>query len=166
MLEDYVDAYNGGCDSPPGFPIQSLQGGVDGELSLCGHGGTYLCGAEQCHDSDWFAVYKASDPFQVTGSALYPTHLAQVVFDPEQGCGGEVTIINSVLCTQFEQATLELIAEVGEEVWIKCETAEWEDVPEYAYTLEFQGVSGVQGVPEIPPPSPAMTWGAIKHMFR
>ena len=166
MVEDYADIYNGGCDSAPDCPIQFLQAESDGELGFCGHGGTYLCGGEHCRDSDWFSVYKASDPFQVTGNALYSMHLTQVSFDPEQRCNGEVTILNSVLCTTYEQTTLELTAEIGEEVWIRCETADWENIPEYPYTLEFQGISGTQGVPETPPPNPAITWGSIKYMFR
>jgi len=111
-------------------------------------------------DTDWFVVYKASDPFDVTGETRHPIYLYQLGFDPIERCDGEVTVDSSVVICNYEMVTLQLIAEPGEEVWVWAGCAGWDDHPEFDYVLSFRGIAGGHT------PSNQMTWGAIKAMFK
>ncbi len=48
---DYVDAYNGGCNSTPNV-FQTITCGE----TICGESGTYLFGTNNYRDTDWFQV--------------------------------------------------------------------------------------------------------------
>ena len=39
LVDNYVDFYNGGCNTPPDYPFQHLCGDQNGELVLCCNAG-------------------------------------------------------------------------------------------------------------------------------
>jgi hypothetical protein len=55
MVPNYVDMYNGGCNSPPDYPFQDL-GAVNGRLEFCGVTGWFDYEGEPYRDTDWFTV--------------------------------------------------------------------------------------------------------------
>ncbi len=160
LEDDYVDTWNGGCNSPPSYPFQQLCGNDDRELVLCCNAGNYSYQGSAYRDTDWFIVYKASDPFDVEAEAEYPTAILQLGFDPVQRCDGEITVDQSLLLEPCVPGTMSLIGSVGDEVWVGCGTIGWEDYPEYMYVLSFRGIGGAHTA------SPKTTWGSVKTLFR
>jgi len=160
LEEDYVDLWNGGCNSPPTYPFQYLCGNGDHELTLCCNAGNYNYQGSEYRDTDWFIIYKASEPFAVTGEAEYPTYLFQLAFDPVQRCDGDVTVDQQILLDPCVPSTLPLSGDIGDEVWVWGGCAGWENYPEFAYILEFQGIEGAHTATQY------TTWGAVKSMFR
>ena len=58
LVDDYEDAYNGGCNSPEyGIPFQELYGDANGDLVFCGVAGWYVYDGANYRDTDWFHLY-------------------------------------------------------------------------------------------------------------
>jgi hypothetical protein len=78
---EYVDNYNGGCNSsPPVFqPIECGQ-------TICGESGTYLFGGWNYRDTDWFE-YVLTEPKRITWQAVAEFPLQILVIDGTGGCG-------------------------------------------------------------------------------
>jgi hypothetical protein len=57
LVDDYVDNYNGGCDSPPGLPFQEIAGDSGGEATISGISGWYTVQGSGQRDTDWFVLF-------------------------------------------------------------------------------------------------------------
>jgi len=160
-LEDgYVDTYNGGCDSPPDYPFQSLCGDAAGDLVFCGRAGNYMVDDVVMRDTDWFMLFKGNDPFRATLTAEQDSRIYQVLFDPELRCEGTFPPWQGTYCPRCESITLDLEGEVGQEVWLWVAVDGWEGQPEYTYILELEGLASGHT------PAQRSSWGEIKQMFR
>ena len=53
----------------------------EGDLTICCNAGNYSYMGMAYRDTDWFIVYKASDPFDVTCTAEYQTYVFQLSFE-------------------------------------------------------------------------------------
>lgn len=74
LVNDYVDNYNGGCNTPPGFPFQPLTADENGDLILCGVSGWYLSAGSQYRDTDWYILSMgAGGSIEITADAEYAT---------------------------------------------------------------------------------------------
>jgi hypothetical protein len=58
LQDEYVDNWNGGCNTDPGFPFQSLTADGNGNLTLCGVSGWDNFQGSQYRDTDWFILTK------------------------------------------------------------------------------------------------------------
>ncbi len=75
LSNNYVDSFNGGCNSPGSVPaIMSLQGDLNGELSFCGVSG-YYGNSQSFRDTDWFAITLGP-----TGKVTWTLNAEQTIF--------------------------------------------------------------------------------------
>jgi len=71
---NYVDSYNGGCNSTPNV-FQDVECGT-----ICGETGTYLNGGQNARDTDWYRITVGPGTFTYTGTGSgFPIRL--VVLD-------------------------------------------------------------------------------------
>ncbi len=56
LVDGYVDLHNGGCNTPPDYPLQAITGDLNGERIFCGVGGWYDFGGADYRDTDWFVL--------------------------------------------------------------------------------------------------------------
>ena len=78
LVDEYVDAWNGGCNStPPVF--QWLYGQGANHLDFCGVGGWYISpGGDNYRDTDWFEVIAAGTFITVDIDAEQPVNFYQL----------------------------------------------------------------------------------------
>ncbi len=85
LVDDYVDTWNGGCNTPPGYPFQELMGDAAGNLILCGVSGWYMFNGNNYRDTDWFHIYAGpSGAVEITADAEQPTYFLE--FAPHDCC--------------------------------------------------------------------------------
>jgi len=147
---DYVDHWNGGCNSDP-FVIEGGGAGV-----TCGKSGTYLFHGWSYRDTDWYEVHGLDQVATATLIAEFP---CQLIFIYGTDCS----------YIQYTQSTADacegtmLWRMLGNwaEAWIWVGPSVFSGVPcDADYLLELEGVW--------PHYSPVdnETWGEIKGMFR
>jgi hypothetical protein len=163
VVDGYLDAYNGGCNSPQfGDPMRFLPGDAAGARILVGRSGWY--GDEYqnpCRDTDWFRVYAApSQPVVVLLDAEAPTYVADLypldcaTVDIEQYyLGGPCHAIGGTFYWR-----------PGEPHWLWVAPVDFYPPysygePAYDYTLWLSGL-----VPSVPVEK--LTWGAVKVLFQ
>jgi len=66
--DDYVDNYNGGCNTPPDYPFQN----INCNTTICGKSGTYLYTGLQYRDTDWFRVEVGDGDLTFKAVAEFP----------------------------------------------------------------------------------------------
>jgi len=159
LVDDYVDTYNGGCDSP-GDPLQSLSGDANGELTLCGVSGWYLNQGSRSRDTDWYVLTKGPNTsIEITADAEYATYLWEV---GPQDCDavGVVQQITTGSCAEAA-ATISGYAH-GAPVWI-CVAPTVYAPPagganEYDYVVRLTGLEAAVAVE-------STTWGTVKALY-
>ncbi len=94
---NYVDAYNGGCNSTPNV-FQDVQCGT-----ICGEAGTYLNGTTGVRDTDWYRITVGAGTFTYSGIASgFPLRL--FVLNPV--CpGSSIGTTTAPSCTQSSNLT-------------------------------------------------------------
>ncbi len=79
LQNDYVDNWNGGCNTDPGYPFQSLTADPFGNLTLCGVSGWYLFQGSQYRDTDWFILEKGeTGNIEITLDAEIATYMFEL----------------------------------------------------------------------------------------
>ncbi len=79
MGQDYVDNYDGGCNTEPGFPFQVLPADYNGELTLCGESGWYNFQGSEYRDTDWYILSKGpAGSIEVTLDAEIATYMFEL----------------------------------------------------------------------------------------
>jgi hypothetical protein len=161
LVPNYIDDYNGGCNSiPQGTPWQMLCG-YDGELVLCCNAGNYSYYGSAYRDTDWFIVYPNGDPMSMTGTAANPTYLFQLSWTGNYMDCVDVAVYSNILLDPCVPGTLAIDPNVtSPEIGLWGGAAGWENWPEYLYVLELTGISGD------PTGTEPTTWSAVKSMFR
>jgi len=104
---DYVDNYNGGCNSSP-FVFQT----INCNTTICGTSGTYLYTGLNYRDTDWFRVVITS-PTTLTWKAVaeFPV-LIFVINGGTENCA-DYTILGSLTANACDTATLTFDVQPG-----------------------------------------------------
>ena len=168
LHDGYLDAYNGGCNSPGfGNPFQAIdwtndEDGIppyDGTAWLCGKSGWYIgeSGVET-RDTDWFKVFALETgimEFTVESEyrsylfKLSPTDCSEVGVELEAQANCEVPV------------TLSFPVTAGEEIWLWVGPTTFSGpVTEFTY---FMTVSN--NTFDVVP-NEEMSWGRVKGLYR
>ncbi len=79
LQDNYVDNWNGGCNTDPGFPFQNLTADESGNLTLCGVSGWYNFQGSQYRDTDWYILTKGpAGSIEVTLDAEIATYMFEL----------------------------------------------------------------------------------------
>jgi len=168
LVNGYLDALNGGCNSPGfGSPFQEInwtndEDGLppyDGSAWLCGTSGWYVSteGLES-RDTDWFRVTALmTGVMEFIVEAEYPTYLFKLSPTDCSLVGVELSALAD--CTAPATLTFPVVA--GEEIWLFVAPDQFAGpVNEYSY---FMSVSN--NVFDVVP-NEDVTWGAVKSLYR
>jgi hypothetical protein len=130
--ENYVDTYNGGCNSDP--PVFSEIACGD---TICGEGGTYPFDGSNYRDTDWYAFNFGGGDLRWEGVAEFP-FLMFIIEEPGEigDCG--VVILNSATAAPCEPAVVEVFDVGDSNYYVWAGASVFTDVPcgsEYVATL-------------------------------
>ena len=104
---DYVDEYNGGCNSDPAV-FQSVQ---NGDI-ICGTSGTFLYSDLNYRDTDWFEV-EAGDTGDITLTGVAEFPLLMFIIDSGSGDCSDYTILASGTADAGDTLTLTYTVDAG-----------------------------------------------------
>jgi hypothetical protein len=148
---NYVDAFNGGCNSNPNVfsPIACGQ-------SVCGTGGNYTFNGLSYRDTDWYELdLPVAGNVNATVCTSFEGQLAAI--DGNIGCGfitiicGSVFEVGSISCTYAAPSGLN---------WIFVATSAFSGVPcDSPYVLRVT-------CPDLPNATESKSWGGIKGLYR
>ena len=163
LQDGYLDAHNGGCNSPEfDYPFQELHGDEDGNLVFCGVAGWYEFNGASYRDTDWFHLHAGSDaPITVTVAAEQRT----IFTETHQWCsiGPVIPPLISEDC-ELVSGTIEGYAPGGL-IWFFVAAGTfappWPDFGhEYDYVIWFTGLMPA------PVATETATWTTVKSLFR
>jgi len=163
LVNEYVDTYNGGCNSPEsGTPFQALTGDDQGEIILCGVTGWYLVAGSDHRDSDWFLLVMGPDGgIGITADGEYATY----VFELAPPDCETVVVVQQIQVGPVVPGTMTITGYApGEVVWLwvgpTTFTPPSGPAPqEYDYLLWLSGL-------EVPVATEAASWSAVKALYR
>lgn len=159
LVPNYVDNYNGGCNTP-GFPFQVLpEGDVNGEMTLCGVSGWYLSDGSQFRDTDWYILTTntVGAAVEITMDAEYATYFFEL---GPQDCGS-IGVIQQATAGPCSPAFM-TISGYGPNapIWFWAGPtvfASPDGTPMYDYVVWFSGLDPVA--------SEGQTWSSMKALF-
>ncbi len=156
LVNDYVDAHNGGCNSLDDLgyaPFQHI-----GSEWFCGQAGWFICDGGDCRDTDWYTLtIPPSGALEIIGDATHATYMFEL---GPQDCD-QVDVLQSVQIGPIMEGTLIITGEPGSTAWFWVGamdfTPPWGDPPrEYDYVLNIPQVIAVE----------ATTWSEVKQLYR
>jgi hypothetical protein len=166
LIPNYVDLYNGGCNTTPSHPFQHIPGSSHGSeipygaAIFCGVSGWYLDNGSNSRDTDWFTLQRANGfpNIGVTADAEY----ASYIFELGGTCAGGVTVVQQAIAGPCLPATMTIVSPIGASVWFwvgpTVFAAPGPDTS-YDYVVWFTGLQ-----PEIAATAPT-TWGTLKALY-
>jgi hypothetical protein len=104
--DEYVDIYNGGCNSTP-FVFEAVECG----WTICGTSGTYLFQGNSYRDTDWFEVFAEAGDLTWEAEAEFP--LLLFVIQANSGDCVDYTILGSATGNPCEVVTLTFTVTAG-----------------------------------------------------
>ncbi|MEE8417816.1 MAG: hypothetical protein V3S06_04055 [candidate division Zixibacteria bacterium] len=146
--DNYVDNYNGGCNSTP-YVFQDI---VDGQIYL-GTSGTFVFGSETYRDTDWFR-YVASQNVALTFRGVAEFAFLLFIIDGTDGCDSTYTytILDDNSGNAGDTVTVTAIVSAGT-YWMWAGPSVFEGYPCPAdYKVWFAAVPIVQGAFSEPRP--------------
>jgi hypothetical protein len=153
LAVDYEDTWNGGCnsdqDDPPFQPITAP--------IFCGRTGYYLYQDLHYRDTDWFTVaLPASGMVTIAAVPEFDSYLFEL---GPQDCGA-VGVLQSVPIMGFNEGSLTVTGDPGQDVWIwfgpqGYESPNGDDVFEYDYVMFL----------DIPIAMKTRRWTDVKALF-
>ncbi len=151
LVDDYVDSYNGGCNSDP-VVFQAIT-----QPTFCGVGGWYLIDGSNARDTDWFLLEIDEDGvIEVTGES----EVATAMYWLSQDCEGP-ELLGEMILEFCEPQTMTITGDPGSEVWFFVGALDF--VPpagfegnEFEYILNIDYVIPVQ----------QQSFTAIKSLFQ
>ncbi len=162
LVDDYVDEWNGGCNSPPEHTFQPLMGDASGNLVLCAVSGWYRFENNPYRDTDWYHLHAGpTGTIQVTADAEQPTYIFHIA---PQDCAIPVEHQHmSVGDCHEESMAIEGYAADGL-VWLWAGPTTFAPPDgvgpeEYDYVIWFSGL--MSAVPAV-----STTWSTVKTLFR
>jgi hypothetical protein len=163
-LEDgYLDAYNGGCNSPEfGLPFQDLYGDADGNLVFCGVSGWYLNNGSNYRDTDWFHVYMGpGGTIELSGDAARPTYIFE---QAPQDCGIPEYAQRILIGTCDVQTMTIEWPDPGDCAWVIAAPTTFEP-PHPDFGHEYDYVLWFSGLAPQPVATETATWTSVKSLF-
>jgi hypothetical protein len=155
--DDYVDAYNGGCNSvPPVFQV--LEPSCE-PITICGKSGTYVSDGMDTRDTDWYQL-NVDEEMLITVCAYGEFQLQLITLDGTAGCDNIVQI-DYALVGCCDTGCLTHLFLPGT-YWIWVGPGVFSGYPcgvDYVLTIDGYRGTGMS-------PTTASRWGAIKSMFR
>ncbi|MCP4582018.1 MAG: T9SS type A sorting domain-containing protein [candidate division Zixibacteria bacterium] len=130
--DEYVDTYNGGCNSDPSI-FQDIAPGQ----TICGTSGTYLVAEVQNRDTDWFTFtpeYEGPITFEVEAEF----NVLIFVIDAGTGNCEDLEIISNITGEPCVEISLTHVPTPGQEYWYWVGPSEftgWDCPLEYNATL-------------------------------
>jgi hypothetical protein len=153
---NYVDTWNGGCNSTPSvFQTICPDPGTTSQV-LCGQSGCYLYNGYSYRDTDWFTVYGAGGTMTATVRTEFPAYM----FFLAPGC--PTSILYQVGPTSpCVDASLSVNLALGQQYTIWVGPSVFVGVPCGSdYTLTLSGIY-------CPPTATEETsWGKVKKLYR
>jgi len=161
---EYVDTYNGGCNSTPEVfqPLNWIDEDT-GCMHMSGVSGWYSAGSVDSRDTDWFEIVAASDAVTVTLEAEnWMTLTRCMMTTPNPSCGDYDYMFQSSQVNSLQPASWTVPTVPGETYWIFVAPADFIAgyTGEFEYCLEVCGNSY-----DIVPTEPASS-GAVKSIYR
>jgi len=139
---EYVDDYNGGCNSdvPIFQPIELYD-------IICGTSGTFLYGSSNYRDTDWFE-YTAVDAEPLTFTAVGEFPILIFIIDAGSGNCSDYTIIDNASGGDCDTVSLTHVPTPGQTYWYwvgPSVFSDWDCPLDYVATLEGESGPEPQG---------------------
>jgi hypothetical protein len=159
LVPNYVDNWNGGCNTAPNYPFQHIYGWCPPQLEtiVCGVSGWYMFNGQLYLDTDWYTLCIGSTGcIVIEADAELPTYILEL---GPQDC-------NSVVVTQQATAgpcaptTMTICGPPGSTVWFWVGPTSAGNPGEYDYVLRIRGLCCEVVSTE------KSTWGEMKTLFR
>ena len=151
---NYVDAYNGGCNSSP-----NVFSNIPCDVTVCGAGGNYSFNGLSYRDTDWYAINFESSGANVTVTMCASFDAQLAVIDGNAGCGFITIICGAVFGPAGWTLSCTYTAPAGDS-WIFAATSAFSGVPcGSPYTLDISTNCE-------PAATENTTWGVIKSLYR
>jgi len=168
LVEGYLDAYNGGCNSHEfGIPFQEItwtndnndDPNDDGEAWLCGVAGWYMDpDSLESRDTDWFRVIARQDGMMsFTAESEQPCTMYKLA---PLSCR-DLDVELWAVCWNSNPQTLTFPVTEGEEIWLWIGPHDW-----HVQLADFTYFMTVTNNTFDTVPNEAMRWGEIKSMYR
>jgi hypothetical protein len=162
LVTNYLDQYNGGCNSPQfGAPFQALIGDENGNLNFCGRSGWYTRAGAYQRDTDWFTARVGSAGLiEVEVKAQENSYL--VLMGP-QDCEN-VGVLQWLHTWHCDEAVMSIAGNPGDLVWLFVAPPDmYSPYPELPYTYSY--VLNITGLEPGPIAVERATWGAVKALY-
>jgi hypothetical protein len=162
LVDNYIDNWNGGCNTPPDYPCQELMGDAAGNFVLCGVSGWYLFNGQSQRDTDWFHIYAGSTgTVEFSADAEHETYFWEMFrecalgpFEPPLIAGpcapGALTTVGPY--------------DLGEVIWFWVGPTVFiappgSDDNEYDYVVWFSGLEPAVA-------TESTSWGTVKALYQ
>jgi hypothetical protein len=159
LVPEYVDNYNGGCDTPS-QPFQTINSqNSAGTAILCGVSGWYVGAGNNYRDTDWFILRNGTPvAIEITADAEYATYIFEL---GPQDCSA-IGVLQQATAGPCAEASMTISGyAVGAPVWFwvgpTVFAAPGADTS-YDYVVWFSGLWNVIA-------SETTSWSAVKALY-
>ncbi len=161
LVDDYVDVFNGGCNTPPDHPLQTVTGDLNGERTFCGVGGWYAFNGTSYRDTDWFEMMMGEGGvIEVTIDAEQAVHAYEL---GPQDCDA-VGVLQSVTAGPCIEAYLTITGYEPEQVvWLWVGSTVF--VPPDGADPMFDYVMWISGLSPGGVTTERTMWGSLKALY-
>ncbi len=159
LVDDYVDNWNGGCNTDPGYPFQSLAGDANGELTLCGVSGWYTFQGSQYPDTDWYILTMgASGNIDIAFQTEFEAYIFEL---GPQECGA-VSVLQQATVGNCDEGHMTIGGYIpGAPVWFWVGPTVFSppyDFDEFNYVTWFAGLESSVA-------TEATSWSSVKALY-
>ncbi len=161
LIPNYVDNWNGGCNTDPGHPFQAITGDANGERILCGVAGWYPHLSTTYRDTDWYTLEMGvNGTIEVVADAEYASHVFELL---PQDCDA-VEVAQQATAGDCAEATMTIAGYApGQTVWFWVGSTYFSppyggDENEYDYVVWFSGLAPTVA-------TEGTTWSTVKALY-
>lgn len=168
LQENYVDTFNGGCNTSPTYPFQHIPGALmpgstipAGSNVWCGRGGWYASHGSSYRDTDWYTLTVGpTGSIGIVADAVCETAIYEL-----SGECTNVWVAQQAIAGPCAEASMTISGSPGATKWFWVASTHFEPPPcfgdrEYDYVIWFDGL-----MPEVIS-AEAATWGDVKALYR
>lgn len=165
LYDNYVDQYDGGCNTPPGHPFRDLSGlsNPGGTMTLCGSGGWYIFDGSNYRDTDWYLLPMGpGGMINVAMEAEQETYIFELW---PQDCDN-VAVLQSATGSDCSAGYMSIEGYApGQMVWFWVGSTRFTS-PDGAHPEQYQYACWFSGLAGPPVETERTTWSTLKSMFR
>ncbi len=160
LVPNYVDNWNGGCNTNPGHPFQAVTGDANGARILCGVAGWYTFQGSQYRDTDWYTLEMGvTGTIEIIADAEDQIYIFELL--PQDCAAVDVAqLATAGDCTEVTM-TIDGYAP-GQTVWFWAGSTVFEppagEEDEYDYVVWFSGLAPAVA-------TEATTWSSVKALY-